>query len=428
MTAVARCREVGARVEPFEVTLEGLRQLHRRISGKQLERDDWPLLAALVSKQIAHAEGMQDRMIAKIAAAAAAPVATGAEDASGSALDATDLVPEGPALDAADLVPEGETAESSSSSATSGESPGSKGAPAEPHSEKPKGHGRNGVSAYTRGTEFFHALAGVLGMLCAACGLGKMTRYRVKIIIRVIGQPLFDAEIHRFEQARCRKCGHLIRAVGPACVHEGLGTDYVRYDWSTAAMLMVLHYSAGAPFKRLDSLHKGWGIPMPDANQWEIATAADDLLSPLHTALEQHATEKATNFRIDDTGSMVISLQRDIKAEAAALETLGKSTKDVRTGINATGLYWETPDGPIILYYTGRHHAGEIVDQLLRNRLLSSPKLVKCTDGASKNFDHEQGDKLIESTCNAHYPEFDSILSRRAWNVSAAPARDLLSG
>jgi hypothetical protein len=57
----------------------------------------------------------------------------------------------------------------------------------------------------------------------------------------------------------------------------------------------------------------------------------------------------------------------------------------VRTGINATALCWETPNGPIILFYTGRH-AGEIVDQVLRRRLVSSPKLVKCSDGASKNF------------------------------------------
>jgi len=66
------------------------------------------------------------------------------------------------------------------------------------------------------------------------------------------------------------------------------------------------------------------------------------------------------------------------------------------------GPRYETPDGPIILFYTGRHHAGEIVDQLLRHRLLSSPKLVKCTDGASKNFDHGHADDLVESTCNAH--------------------------
>jgi hypothetical protein len=167
-------------------------------------------------------------------------------------------------------------------------------------------------------------------------------------------------------------------------------------------MLMVMHYFGGAPFKRIESLHEGWGVPMPDANQWQVVSAGDDLLLPLYKALEQHAIQKATNFRIDDTGSMVIAIQKQIDAELAALESLGKSTKDVRTGINATGLYWETPNGPVILFYTGRHHAGEIVDQVLRHRLLSSPKLVKCTDGASKNFDHEHADQLVESTCNAH--------------------------
>jgi hypothetical protein len=167
-------------------------------------------------------------------------------------------------------------------------------------------------------------------------------------------------------------------------------------------MLMVMHYCSGAPFKRLESLHQGWGVPLPDANQWEVVNAGDDLLLPLYRALERHAIQQATNFRIDDTGSMVITLRRQINAEIEALRRLGESTKDVRTGINATGSYWETPDGPVILFYTGLHHAGEIVDQLLRHRLLSSPKLVKCTDGASKNFDHGQADKLVESTCNAH--------------------------
>jgi hypothetical protein len=36
-------------------------------------------------------------------------------------------------------------------------------------------------------------------------------------------------------------------------------------------------------------------------------------------------------------------------------------TRDVRTGINATGVYWETPEGPVVLFLTGLHHAGEIV-------------------------------------------------------------------
>jgi hypothetical protein len=78
---------------------------------------------------------------------------------------------------------------------------------------------------------------------------------------------------------------------------------------------------------------------MPDANQWQVVNAGDDLPLPLYRDLEQHAIQTATSFPIDDTGSMVIAIQKQIAAEIAALEALGKSTKDVRTGINATGVY-----------------------------------------------------------------------------------------
>jgi len=396
-------RKGSARSERLEVTLDGLRQVLDRAEQRQLELDDYPLIVALLLNEVARAEAGQERMIAKIVAAAA-----GAEETSGA----------GPDNDASSDA--GESTRNSSSSGSganatvgastrSGDEPESptcgdgEGAPGKSKESKPKGHGRNGASAYRQAQHFSHALApDVIGAQCEACKLAKMHRYREKILIRIVGQPLFGAEGHHYEQARCRHCGHIVRAEGPDDVGQGLGTDYIRYDWSACAMLMVMHYFGGAPFKRLESLHEGWGVPMPDANQWEVVNAGDDLLLPLYRALEQHAIQKATNFRIDDTGAMVIALQRQIAAELAALQSLGKSTKDVRTGINATGLYWETPDGPILLFYTGRHHAGEVVDRLLRHRRLSSPKLVKCTDGASKNFDHEHADELVESTCNAH--------------------------
>jgi hypothetical protein len=404
----ARARQrrgrVGAGPERLEVTLDGLRQLRCRIGQRQLELDDWPVMDALVTERIVRSEERNERRIAKVAAAAAAE-----EDTSGAGLDA----------EASSLAVEstGGSSSSSTSATSSPSSSGANGASGDEResrtrggdetvpgdSKKPKGHGRNGARAYRQARHFAHALTpGVIGALCEACRLARMYRYREKIVIRIIGQPMFGAEVHRHEQGRCRRCGHIVRAQGPACVHEGLGTDYIRYDWSACAMLMVMHYHAGAPFKRVECLHEGWGVPMPDANQWELVSAGDDLLLPLYRAIERHAIEKATNFRIDDTGAMVIAIERRINADIAALEALGESTKGVRTGINATGLYCETPNGVVVLFYTGRHHAGEVVDQLLRHRVLSSPKLVKCSDGASKNFDHEHADKLVESTCNAH--------------------------
>ena len=394
-------RKAGARSERLEVTLDGLRQVRDRAKQRQLELGDWPLVVALLSNEVARTEEGQERrrkrVIAKIVAAAAAAEDTSERGRDAGASSPTDEPTGSPSAT-------GENAKSGSEpvtpeSPTSGDDeetdPGD--------AKKPKGHGRNGASAYRKAQHCDHELApGVIGALCEKCKHAKMSRYREKIILRIVGQPLFSAEVHHHEQGRCRACGHIVRAQSPAYVCQGLGTDYIRYDWSACAMLMVMHYFGGAPFKRLESLHEGWGVPMPDANQWQVVNAGDDLLLPLYRALEQHAIQKATNFRIDDTGAMVIALQRQIAAELAALQTLGKSTKGVRTGINATGLYWETPNGPILLFYTGRHHAGEIVDRLFRHRRLSSPKLVKCTDGASKNFDHEHADQLVESTCNAH--------------------------
>jgi hypothetical protein len=390
----------------IEVTLDGLRQLIDRIDHEQLERDDWPLIRGLVWNEFVGKERRQERAIAKVLAAARAE-----QDASGQGHDADAPSPDHAATESPASSDRNATSDSLSSDA---KARGNEPAPTETASrrndettpvdaDKPKGHGRNGASAYRQAQHISHTLApSKIGARCEKCGHGKLHRYREKVVIRIVGQPMFGAEVHHHEQGRCRACGHSVRAESPTEVCEGLGTDYIRYDWSACAMLMVMHYFGGAPFKRIESLHEGWGVPMPDANQWQVVSAGDDLLLPLYKALERHAIQKATNFRIDDTGSMVIAIQKQIDAELAALESLGKSTKDVRTGINATGLYWETSKGPVILFYTGRHHAGEIVDQVLRHRLLSSLKLVKCTDGASKNFAHEHADQLVESTCNAH--------------------------
>lgn len=371
----------------IDVTLADLHALRSRVDHRQLQEGDWRLLGALVTKQIARAEGRQERMAAKIRAQ--------------SATDGSQVI------DAESSVDDAATGGASESEAappgTDPKSPATDRPPNELPPKKAKGHGRNGASAFKNAEHFVSKLAaGVIGSTCERCERGKMQTHREKIYVRIIGQPIFSAEQHHAEQARCRRCGHLVRAAVPARVHDGIGTDYVRYDWSACAMLLVMHYFAGAPFKRMESLHAGWGIPMPDANQWTMATLSDDFLLALFKALERRAVLTATNFRIDDTGAMVIEIRRRIEAEVAELRRFGESTKDLRTGINATASYWETPDGPIVLFYTGRHHAGEIVDQLLRQRPTSSPKLIKCTDGASKNFDHVHADKVIESTCNAH--------------------------
>lgn len=370
-------------VQRIDINLSELRALRNRIDGHHLESDDWPIIDALVSKLIVRAESQQARMAAKVAAQRAADSSKEAASSQGASSDGASLDP-----------------------ASSGPTTGDSASQAKP--DEKKGHGRNGVAAFTNATHVNHALGpDVLGSLCEKCGPvrggGRMSSYREKITIRIVGQPLFGAEIYHFEQARCKMCGNLIAADGSAEILEGIGSSYITYHWSACAMLLVMHYFAGAPFKRLETLHNGWGVPMPDANQWKMANDSTDLLIPLLRALEQYGIRNAVSLRIDDTGSEVISLRKQIRAEIAALEKIGESTNDVRTAINATGVYLETSDGAVItLFYTGRHHAGEIIDQLLKHRKSTEPKLAKVTDGASKNFDHQHADKLVEASCNAH--------------------------
>ena len=106
---------------------------------------------------------------------------------------------------------------------------------------------------------------------------------------------------------------------------------------------------------------------------------------------------------------MIIDTRRQIQQEIHALELLGESTRQVRTGINATGIYIETDAAKVVLFFTGRHHAGEIVDRLLEHRRRAD-KLITVTDAASKNFSHGHADELEQAVCHAHcYMKFRAV-------------------
>jgi hypothetical protein len=372
----------------IDITLEQLHHLQARVDRQNLAAQHWPVVTGLVSMVIARTEARQERLRAKAA-------------------QQQDTHAVGDAA----------TEESSKPALQDEPAPGGAG-PGEPpptdsrEPEPPKGHGRNGADAFVHATTHVHGLAaGIIGAICALCAVGRVCAYRDKVIIRVVGQPLFRPERHVFQQGYCRICGAILTAAGSELVvRGGIGTSYITYDWSACAMLIVMHYFAGAPFKRLEALHQGWGVPMPDANQWRIVDECDDLLVPLYMALERHAICNATSLGFDDTGSMIIELRRQIHKEIQALESLGEPTRHVRTAINATCLYFETGQGKVVLFFTGRHHAGEIVDRVLEHRRASGGKLVAVSDAASKNFSLDHADELEQAVCNAHcYLKFRAI-------------------
>jgi hypothetical protein len=349
------------------------------------------VVAALVSALIARTEARQARLRAKADQQAAREKA---KDGAATGESSDPVLPSGSAPDAA--LGHGQRARA--------ESPA--------HDPPKNGHGRNGAGAFGHLTNHLHGLeAGIIGATCSLCGVGRVFRYRDKLIIRVVGQPIFTAEGHHFQQGRCRLCGAIFRAEGSQQIlRAGVGTSYILYDWSACAMLIVMHYFAGGPFKRLEALHQGWGVPLPDSNQWRIVDESDDLLAPLYRAMEKHAIQNARSLSYDDTGSMIIEIRRQIQQEIRALALLGESTKQLRTGINATAVYIETQQANVVLFFTGRHHAGEIIDRILEHRRAGTQKLVAITDAASKNFCHDHTDELEEAVCHAHcYLKFRAV-------------------
>ena len=47
------------------------------------------------------------------------------------------------------------------------------------------------------------------------------------------------------------------------------------------AMIALLKYGTGVPFKRLERLERQLGMPLPAATQWELMAAAAKLLRPV---------------------------------------------------------------------------------------------------------------------------------------------------
>lgn len=387
--------------QQIELSIEELHHLHDRLGRRVIEPGDFSICGALVSNTITKYEARIARLAAKAAVTAVGAV-DDTVDGSEAELTSEGNDGEGESSGGGGIASRGAVPNGAQASATGDNNK-------EGQKAQAPGHGRNGAAAYTKAKHFFHPLAdGVVGSLCT-CGGGPMQNHRETITIHIVGQPLFGAEAHHYQQGRCRICGKVVTAQGPDYVQQGIGKSVV-YGDPACAMLIVMHYFGGLPFKRLESFHQGWGIPLADANQWEVVQQSDSKLRPLFDALERTGMQTATSLTLDDTQSVVISIRQQIKAELAVLERLGEPTRDVRNGINATGVRLETPQGIVILYFTGLHHAGEVFDRLMKHRGAQPATLAKTTDGASKNFAHSHEDDLVEATCNAHaFLKFQAI-------------------
>lgn len=112
---------------------------------------------------------------------------------------------------------------------------------------------------------------------------------------------------------------------------------------------------------------------MPASTQWDLMERLANLSYPIWLNLLKRAAE-GNKFFIDDTKGKVLSLIKENKS----------LDKKDRRGIFTTCVISEGELGKIILYLTGRKHAGENIDEIIKKRQ-SSHQAILMSDALSSN-------------------------------------------
>jgi transposase len=257
----------------------------------------------------------------------------------------------------------------------------------EPPPKRP-GHGRLPGSAYTGATPV-RCLHPQLhpGACCPDpfCGGRLFDTAAPAIFIRLTGQPLVGAT--RFEQqvVRCSTCQQRYTAPLP----EGVPTE--KYDATADVAIVMAKYAAGLPFHRLAQRQQFSGVPLPESVQWERCEAVADALLPVYLYGRALASEAEVLIG-DDTGVQILSCCRENQQRAEG-ERQGLHT----TGIVAQG---KKPPPSVVLYTSGRQHAGENIGDLLRSRPSGLAPPLQVGDALAANWSHPF--PVIAVKCLAH--------------------------
>jgi hypothetical protein len=271
--------------------------------------------------------------------------------------------------------------------------------PAKRSKPRKPGRGRNGAEDYpgARRVKVPHQSLKA-GELCIDCGKG--TLYNVSpagILIRFVGQPPLAATIYELEKLRCGTCGKLFTAEAP----PEAGAE--KYDPSACTMIAMMKYGTGVPFHRLDTLQDNVGIPFPSSTQWVVVSAAVPDLAPVYEELIRQAAQGEVLYN-DDTTMKILGLADKQAASPAGDEpstTNGSADSgSTRKGIFTSGVVATKDSRRIALFFTGKRHAGENLEEILRRRAADLPPPIQMCDALSRNLPKELA--TVVANCMAH--------------------------
>ena len=257
--------------------------------------------------------------------------------------------------------------------------------------KKRKGHGRNGAADYTGAERVpvpHPSLAA--GHPCPGCQKGKIYALgEPGRSVRVVGQPFLAATVYETERLRCGLCGDVYTAPLP---EEARGP---RYDPTAGSMIAVLKYGSGLPFYRLEKHQQDLGVPVPASVAWEIVEKVAEQVSPVHEAIVELAAQGEV-IHNDDTNMKILAHASAIREEGDGEESGEKK----RTGTFTTAIVSQVAEHQVPLFFTGRKHAGENLNELLRKRHAELRAPIQMCDALSRN-EPTEFDTLL-ANCLAH--------------------------
>ena len=243
------------------------------------------------------------------------------------------------------------------------------------------GHGRNSAAAFQGANRVAIAHATLhSGDKCPECFRGKVYRQKEPAtLVRFVGHAPLEATVFEMERLRCNACGEVFTADEP----ETAGP--AKYDETAVAMIALLKYGTGVPFKRLERLQGQLGMPLPATTQWELMEAAAKLIRPVLEELIRQAAQGSVMHN-DDTSMRILRLTRE--------------PGDKRTGTFTSGIVSIVGAWTIALFFTGWKHAGENIAEVLKQRARELPAPIQMCDALSRNT--PKGVETLLANCLAH--------------------------
>jgi transposase len=245
------------------------------------------------------------------------------------------------------------------------------------------GHGRNRAAAFTGADRVWIAHRTLhSGDSCPGCREGRVYRQKEPAtLVRIVGQAPLQATVYEMERLRCNACGEVFTAAEP----ESAGGD--KYDVTAVAMIALLKYGTGLPFKRLEKLEVQLGMPLPAATQWELVEAAARRMRAVLDELIRQAAQGSV-IHNDDTSVRILQLTRE--------------PGDKRTGTFTSGIVSIVGAWRIALFFSGWKHAGENIAAVLKQRARELPAPIQMCDALSRNTPKLEGIEILLANCLAH--------------------------